>query len=268
MNETLRRLLEDVKTGRVPVDEGVARLRDLAYEDLGFANLDHHRRLRCGHPEVVLAQGKTVEQVVEITGRLLAGEGPVLVTRADDAVAEALLAAHPEGDHNLLARTLRWRWTPAPAAGADASSKSDERPGILVVSAGTSDLPVAEEAVVTAETFGHRVDTLYDVGVAGIHRLLGRGEMLRRASVIVVVAGMEGALASVVGGLTDCPVIAVPTSTGYGASFGGLAALLAMLNSCASGVTVVNIDNGFGAGSAAAQIARLASAGPRPEPGA
>ena len=255
MKETLRRLLEEVKTGQLPVEEGVARLRDLAYEDLGFANLDHHRRLRCGYPEVVLAQGKTVEQVVEITGRLLAKEGPVLVTRADDSTAEALVAAHPGGEHHALARTVRWRRPPAPvsASGPDA----DTAPRILVVSAGTSDLPVAEEAVVTAETFGHRVETLYDVGVAGIHRLLGRGEVLRRASVIVVVAGMEGALASVVGGLTDCPVIAVPTSTGYGASFGGLAALLAMLNSCASGVTVVNIDNGFGAGYAAAQIDRL-----------
>ncbi len=262
MKETLRRLLQEVKTGKIPVDEGVTRLRDLAYEDLGFANIDHHRRLRCGYPEVVLAQGKTTDQVVEITGRLLANEGPVLVTRVDDATAEALRAAHPDSDHNALARTVRWRRPPVPG-----DSGPDAAPGMLVVSAGTSDLPVAEEAVVTAETFGHRVETLYDVGVAGIHRLLGRGEMLRRASVIVVVAGMEGALASVVGGLTDCPVIAVPTSTGYGASFGGLAALLAMLNSCASGVTVVNIDNGFGAGCAAAQINRLARAGSSPEPG-
>ncbi len=250
MDETLRHLLEEVKAGRLPVEEGAARLRDLAFEDLGFANIDHHRRLRCGHPEVVLAEGKTSGQTVEIVGRLLEREGTVLVTRCDDETSRALLAAHPDGNHNDLAHTLVWK-------------RGDDRgqPGVLVVSAGTSDLPVAEEAVVTAEALGQDVDRLFDVGVAGIHRLLGRGDTIRKARVIVVVAGMEGALASVVGGLTDRPVIAVPTSTGYGASFGGLAALLAMLNSCASGVTVVNIDNGFGAGYAAALMNRLSSEG-------
>jgi hypothetical protein len=245
MDRALRNLLESVKDGRLSIDESVRRLRDLAFEDLGFANVDHHRRLRRGFPEVVFAPGKTVAQIVEIAGRLIAGEGPVLVTRVEPDVASALLAAHAGGEHNAIARTVRWR-TPA----------EPRVPGILVVSAGTSDMPVAEEAAVTAEAFGHHVERLYDVGVAGLHRLLGRGDDLRRARVLVVVAGMDGALPSVVGGLVDAPVIAVPTSTGYGASFGGVSALLAMLNTCSSGVTVVNIDNGFGAGYAAAVMMR------------
>jgi NCAIR mutase (PurE)-related protein len=249
-NDTLRRLLEEVKSGRLPVDDGIARLRRLTFEDLGFANVDHHRRDRCGFPEVVFAEGKSVAQTVGIVERLLAHEGPVLVTRADDATTDALLAAHAGGERNELARTVIWRRDDGEAP----------TPGVLVVSAGTSDLPVAEEAVVTAEALGQEVERLYDVGVAGIHRLLERGEKIREANVIVVVAGMEGALASVVGGLTDRPVIAVPTSTGYGASFGGLAALLAMLNSCASGVSVVNIDNGFGAGYSAALVNRRIAA--------
>ncbi len=244
MEEALRALLEEIRQGRIPVDEGVERLRNLAFEDLGFANVDHHRRLRRGLPEVILAEGKTVDQTVEIAARLLDRKEDVLVTRCSPEVAGALTDAHAGGEWNELARTVAW-------PGAD---RPVPRPGVLVVSAGTSDLPVAEEAVVTAELFGNEVVRLYDVGVAGIHRLLGRGDVLRRAQVIVVVAGMEGALASVVGGLVDVPVIAVPTSVGYGASFQGLAALLAMLNSCASGVTVVNIDNGFGAGYAAAVI--------------
>jgi NCAIR mutase (PurE)-related protein len=194
----------------------------------------------------VLAQGKTQEQTIEIVARLLVREGGVLVTRADDETRARLIEAHAGGEENTLARTVFWRRGKRPAT-----------PGrILIVSAGTSDLPVAEEAKVTASAFGGEVATLYDVGVAGIHRLLGQGEKLRDATVVIVVAGMEGALPSVVGGLVDVPVIAVPTSTGYGASFGGLAALLAMLNSCASGVTVVNIDNGFGAGYAAALVTR------------
>lgn len=254
MEEALRALLEEIRQGRIPVDEGVERLRNLAFEDLGFANVDHHRRLRCGLPEVILAEGKTVDQTVEIAARLLDRKEDVLVTRCSPEVARALTDAHAGGEWNELARTVAWH-------GAD---RSVPRPGVLVVSAGTSDLPVAEEAVVTAELFGNEVVRLYDVGVAGIHRLLGRGDVLRRAQVIVVVAGMEGALASVVGGLVDVPVIAVPTSVGYGASFQGLAALLAMLNSCASGVTVVNIDNGFGAGYAAAVInGRIAAAADR-----
>ncbi|MFN8177872.1 MAG: nickel pincer cofactor biosynthesis protein LarB [bacterium] len=245
MDRALRNLLEGVKDGRLSIDESVRRLRDLAFEDLGFANVDHHRQLRRGFPEVVFAPGKTVAQIVEIAGRLIAGEGPVLVTRVEPGVASALLAAHAGGEHNAIARTVRWRPPAEPRV-----------PGILVVSAGTSDMPVAEEAAVTAETFGHQVERLYDVGVAGLHRLLGRGDDLRRARVLVVVAGMDGALPSVVGGLVDAPVIAVPTSTGYGASFAGVSALLAMLNTCSSGVTVVNIDNGFGAGYAAAVMMR------------
>jgi len=246
MNEILRLLLEEIRSGRLTVDEGVERFRNLAFEDLGFANVDHHRRLRRGLPEVVLAAGKTTAQVVGIVERMVGQGEHVLVTRVSADTARALTAAHPGAVWNELARTVAWR----PAG------TGPGRPGILVISAGTSDLPVAEEAVVTAELFGNDVDRLYDVGVAGIHRLLGQGERLRHARVIVVVAGMEGALPSVVGGLVDVPVIAVPTSVGYGASFGGIAALLGMLNSCASGVTVVNIDNGFGAGYAAAVINR------------
>jgi NCAIR mutase (PurE)-related protein len=244
MDRALRNLLEGVKKGDLSLDESVRRLRDLAFEDLGYANVDHHRRLRRGFPEVVFAPGKTLPQIQGIVARLIEGEGPVLVTRVEPDVAAALLAAHASGQHNATARTVAWR-VPEPRT-----------PGVLVVSAGTSDLPVAEEAVVTAEAFGNQVERLYDVGVAGIHRLLGRGDALRRARVLVVVAGMDGALPSVVGGLVDAPVIAVPTSTGYGASFGGVSALLAMLNSCSSGVTVVNIDNGFGAGYAAAVTMR------------
>jgi NCAIR mutase (PurE)-related protein len=248
VDRALRDLLEGVREGRLSVDESLRRLRDLAFEDLGFANVDHHRRLRRGFPEVVFAPGKTPEQTLRIVERLIAGEGPVLVTRAEPDVAAALLAAHPGGEHNALGRTVLWR-----------RPEGAGRAGILVVSAGTSDGPVAEEAVVTAEAFGYRADRLYDVGVAGLHRLLGRGDELRKARVIVVVAGMDGALPSVVGGLVDVPVIAVPTSTGYGASFAGVSALLAMLNSCSSGVTVVNIDNGFGAGYAAAVLLRAMS---------
>jgi len=251
MERMLQSLLEGVRNGSIPVEEGIERIRGLAFEDLGFANLDHHREMRRGFPEVVFAERKTLDQTVEIAGRLLARGGVVLVTRASDDVAAALVAAHPGGERNDLARTVLWRPDDAPRL-----------PGkVLVVSAGTSDLPVAEEAAVTARAFGNAVETLHDVGVAGLHRLLGRGAQLREASVIVVAAGMEGALPSVVGGLTDVPVIAVPTSVGYGASFGGLAALLAMLNSCASGITVVNIDNGFGAGCAASLVTRLLAKG-------
>jgi NCAIR mutase (PurE)-related protein len=249
MEKALRTLLEGVKDGSIPVPDGVARLRDLAFEDLGFAKIDHHRELRRGFPEVVLAEGKTAEHCIEITRKLLEKGGGVLVTRTRPDLAETLVNTHPGADWNRLARTVFW----------SPSEESRRLPGrLLVVSAGTSDLPVAEEAVVTARAFGSDVEALYDVGVAGIHRLLGQGEKFRDATVIIVVAGMEGALPSVVGGLTSVPVIAVPTSTGYGASFGGLAALLAMLNSCSSGVTVVNIDNGFGAACAATLIQRLA----------
>jgi NCAIR mutase (PurE)-related protein len=224
------------------------RLRHLPFEDLSFARVDHHRALRQGQPEVVFCEGKTVEQVVAICERLEAATGSFLGTRAAQATADRLSARFPRLVWNSLARTVYL--PPAqPRPQTDTGT-------ILIVTAGTSDLPVAEEAAVVADAFGHRVARLTDVGVAGLHRLLSSGEQLREAKVVIVVAGMEGALPSVVGGLVAVPVIAVPTSVGYGASFGGLAALLGMLNSCAAGVTVVNIDNGFGAAAAASRICR------------
>ncbi len=217
-----------------------------------FARLDHHRRARQGHPEVVFAEGKTAAQVVQICDRLRERAGAFLVTRASPDVAGALLARFPGAAHSEVARTVHL------AAETSASEGPLETIGpIAVVSAGTADLPVAEEAAVTAEALGNDVERLYDVGVAGLHRLLERTDVLRRAAVTIVVAGMEGALPSVVGGLVAGPVIAVPTSVGYGASFGGLAALLSMLTSCAAGLTVVNIDNGFGAAFAATRINQI-----------
>jgi NCAIR mutase (PurE)-related protein len=249
--QALRRLLRRVRAGRTGVDAALEELRHLPFEDLGFATLDHHRALRRGYPEVVYGQGKTADQVVTIVGRLARTGQPVLVTRVGGEVHEAVAAAHPAAVYHPLARVVV---VPGPRRPA-------RRPGILVLSAGTSDLPVAEEAAVTAEVLGNAVERVYDVGVAGLHRLLARRVALSHARVIVAVAGMEGALPSVVAGLTDCPVIGVPTSTGYGAGAGGQAALLAMLNACASGVAVVNIDNGFGAGMLASMINR-----PRPRP--
>jgi len=242
----LRALLESVRDGSSDVDEALARLRRLPFEDLGFATIDHHRTVRCGFPEVIFCPGKTADQVAEIFDRLAAGGGNVLASRADPATHEAVAARRPGAEHHPAARaiTLRQGAAAAPAG------------HVAVVAAGTSDLAIAEEARVTAEIMDARVTTHYDVGVAGLHRLLGATEALQRARVIVVVAGMEGALASVVGGLVAVPVIAVPTSVGYGASFGGLAALLTMLNSCAAGVSVVNIDNGFAGGYIAAMINR------------
>ena len=248
MNEQrLRELLTAYKQGAVDESEVVRQLRHLPFESLGFASIDHHRSLRQGFPEVVLCEGKTTEQVVEISKRILAAGDTLLATRASRATFEALQREIPEATYNPLARTIVVKRRPIEG--------SEER-RVLVVSAGTSDVPVAEEAAVTVETMGNTVERLYDVGVAGIHRLLTHKDRLEAARVIVVVAGMEGALASVVAGLVDKPVIAVPTSVGYGASFGGVAALLGMLNSCAAGVTVVNIDNGFGAGFAASLILR------------
>jgi hypothetical protein len=215
-----------------------------------FAVLDHSRAGRTGMPEVVFCQGKTPEQVVVIVGRLLANEGRALATRASVEIAEAVLAAYPQAQWHAGARVISLGAPPAPPCAGDA-------PFVAVVTAGTSDIPVAEEAALTLEFLGHCTRRVYDVGVAGIHRLMNRLEILRQAHVIVAAAGMEGALASVLGGLVACPIIAVPTSVGYGASFGGLAALLAMLNSCAPGVAVVNIDNGFGAAVHAHQIMRL-----------
>ena len=243
----LRRLLGRVRAGALGIDEALERLRHLPFEDLGFAKVDHHRALRRGHPEVVYGQGKTIEQIVAIVARLARTTRAVLVTRVGPEVHEALAREHRHVIHHPRARAVVVRSRPQVARG---------RPGIVVVSAGTSDGPVAEEAAVTAEVLGHQVERIEDVGVAGLHRLLARHAAIDRARVIVAVAGMEGALPSVVAGLTEAPVIAVPTSTGYGAGAGGVAALLAMLNSCAPGLAVVNIDNGFGAGYLAAVINR------------
>lgn len=244
--EKLRALLEAVKGGEIVVDDALQSLRTLPFEDLGFSKIDHHRQLRTGFPEVIFCQGKTVEHVKQISERIIAAGHPLLATRATPEMYEAVQAIQPAARYNDLGRTI-----------TVSHSEAEGTPGILVVSAGTSDLPVAEEAAETVRMMGNAPERLYDVGVAGLHRLIGNHEKLLTARVIIVIAGMEGALPSVVGGLVDCPVIAVPTSIGYGASFGGLAALLGMLNSCASGVTVVNIDNGFGAGYSASLINRL-----------
>lgn len=241
-------LLTRVQSGTLEIDRALDFLKTLPFEDLGFARVDHHRALRKGFPEVILGQGKTAHQIGEIAQRLVANGQQALITRLDEQKAQEVCAAVPALRYYPDGRIGALGGTPiAPM----------EQGTILVVSAGTADLPVAEEAAITAELMGNRVDRLYDVGVAGLHRLLGSMEKLRTASVLIVVAGMEGALPSVVGGLVDRPVIAVPTSIGYGASFNGLAALLAMLNSCAAGITVVNIDNGFGAGAAATLMNRL-----------
>ena len=245
--EQLEALLADVAAGRVAPPAALDRLRHLPFEDLPFARLDHHRALRQGQPEVVFCEGKRIDQVVAICERLEAATGSFLGTRASEELAAALQLRFPEVVWNAIARTVH---LPGPITSARPVSTGT----ILVVSAGTSDLPVAEEAAVVAEAFGNRVDRLIDVGVAGLHRLFAASDQLKEARVVIVVAGMEGALPSVVGGLVAVPVIAVPTSIGYGASFGGLAALLGMLNSCAAGVTVVNIDNGFGAAAAASRI--------------
>lgn len=234
----LRALLEAVKLGQVPVEEALNELRDLPFADLGFAHVDHHRALRVGLPEVVFGQGKTAEQIIGIVSELRDKGHNALVTRLEDTKAAALKQAFPEIEHDVVARTALLKQGPIEVRGQGP---------ICVVTAGTSDIPVAREASVTARAFGNEVIEVHDVGVAGLHRLLARRQVLYSANVLIVVAGMEGALASVVGGLVSRPVIAVPTSVGYGAAFGGLAALLTMLNSCASGVTVVNIDNGFGA---------------------
>jgi NCAIR mutase (PurE)-related protein len=242
----LRQLLEAVSAGRVGVEDAVARLRTLPYENLGFARIDHHRALRGGAPEAIFCQGKSAAQVVAIAARLAARHPNVLATRAGDEIATAVAASgllcryHPE------ARLLVVRPEPVEGAGL-----------VVVAAAGTADLPVAEEAALVGEALGNRVERVYDCGVAGLHRLLDHVSLLTEANAVVAVAGMEGALPSVIAGLIDRPVIAVPTSVGYGTSFNGLAALLAMLNSCAAGVSVVNIDNGFGAAHQASQINHL-----------
>jgi NCAIR mutase (PurE)-related protein len=246
--DNLTRLLEAFKRGEIPVDEVLSHLRELPFQDVGCAQVDHHRELRQGMPEVIFGEGKSVEQIARIM-TAMAGKGSnVLVTRLAAEKAHAVMAAFPAAAYHADARCLTLEQRPVEQRG---------KGEILVVSAGTSDIPVAAEALVTARFLGNQTSHVYDVGVAGIHRLLARRELLAAAAVIIVVAGMEGALPSVVGGLVDKPVIAVPTSVGYGASFGGIAALLGMLNSCATGVTVVNIDNGFGAACAASQINRV-----------
>ena len=240
--QSLRKLLEEVQKGNITIEEGLNELKELPFKDLGFAKVDLHRELRQKQPEVVFCQGKTPQQIAEIMKVLAERSKNILGTRANHEAYEAIKEIFPEAQYNELAKTVV----------VNSCQEIKGKGTILVVSAGTADLPVAEEAVVTAEVFGNKVEKIYDVGVAGIHRLFAHLDRIRKANVIIVVAGMEGALASVVGGLVDRPVIAVPTSVGYGANFNGLSALLTMLNSCASGVGVVNIDNGFGA-------ARLAS---------
>ena len=243
----LHTLLEHVLDGETSIDDALRSLRHMPFEDLGFAKVDHHRAVRHGMPEVILGHGKTAEQVVGIAAALLAKSSNLLVTRASREMADRVLALAPEAEYFPASGVVRvWR-----------DRKIYGKGSIAAVCAGTSDTPVLEEAQLTAETMGNQVDAICDVGVAGIHRLLHQRERLMSARVVIVCAGMEGALPSVVGGLVGCPVIAVPTSIGYGASFNGLAALLGMLNSCASNVTVVNIDNGFGAGYVASLINRL-----------
>lgn len=240
-------MLEDVRTGASDVDSALHRIRHLPFEDLGFAKIDHHRALRHGMPEVIFGLGKSTAQVIGIAEKLLARDGNVLITRATPETAERVVAQLPGAEYFPASGTIRfWRNRITTGKGK-----------IAVISAGTSDIPVAEEAQITAEVMGNQVEVIYDIGVAGIHRLTASSERLAEARVIIVCAGMEGALPSVVGGMVSVPVIAVPTSVGYGASFHGLAALLGMLNSCSSNVTVVNIDNGFGAGYVASLINRL-----------
>jgi hypothetical protein len=244
---TIEALLNEVREGRTGVNDALERLRDLPFEDLGFAKVDHHRALRTGMPEVIFAAGKTAAQVAHIFGRMALAGGNVLTTRASREAYEAVRAVEPRAEFHETARAITLAQAPAaPGKGT-----------IAVVCAGTSDLPVAEEAVVTARLMGNTVELIADVGVAGIHRLLAQRSGLQSARALIVCAGMEGALPTVVGGLVNAPVIAVPTSVGYGASFGGVAALLGMLNTCSPNVSVVNIDNGFGAACIASLINHL-----------
>ena len=242
-------LLENVKSGQLSIEDATEQLKTFPFDDLGYALVDHHRQLRNGCPEVIYCAGKTVGQIKGIVKNMLeVGQSDVLATRADEEMAEAILNIYPEAEWNPSGHTIVIKRNPATITGGGK---------ILIVTAGTSDMPVADEASVTAEFLGNEVIRLSDVGVAGIHRLLSKLDIIKSANVIIVIAGMEGALASVVGGLTDKPVIAVPTSVGYGANFGGVSALLSMLNSCANGVSVVNIDNGFGAAYIASSINKL-----------
>ncbi|MDP4273061.1 MAG: nickel pincer cofactor biosynthesis protein LarB [Bacteroidota bacterium] len=245
--DLLKDLLEQLKAGEIQVDTAVEKLKDLPFKDMGFAKIDNHREIRTGYPEVIFSSGKTVEQVKKIIEFMLTKENNILATRATEEMYQAVLSICPTAQYNPMARTIT----------VQKEKIKEPSTYISVVTAGTSDIPVAEEAAVTAEIFGNKVRRVFDVGVAGIHRLYENIDTIREARVIVVVAGMEGALPSIVGGLVDKPVIAVPTSVGYGASFHGLSALLGMLTSCASGISVVNIDNGFGAGYLASMINKL-----------
>jgi len=245
--EDIKKILRDVKKGALSESAAFETLKTLPFEDLGFANIDHHRSIRKGFPEVIYGKGKTSEQLIAILKNMSAKKCPILATRIDKKKAAGIKKTFPKAKYYPASEALT------------ITNRKTENKGIgtiLIVSAGTSDIPVAEEAIVTAEIMGNTVEHIYDVGVAGIHRLMNQKDKIMKANVIVVVAGMEGALPSVVGGLVSRPVIAVPTSTGYGASFGGIAALLGMLNSCSAGVSVVNIDNGFGAGYMASLINR------------
>ncbi|MFH0788517.1 MAG: nickel pincer cofactor biosynthesis protein LarB [Pseudomonadota bacterium] len=246
--DRLKDLLTQVKDGKVSVEQAVKKMKHLPFEDIDFARIDHHRCLRKGFPEVIFGEGKTSGQIIEIMARMKKNKENILVTRLEAQKAAAVRKRFPEAVYSPLSRVLTCMIKPI--------KRQDSRGMVLVISAGTSDIPVAEEALLTAQIMGNPVDYLYDVGISGLHRLMANQEKILSASVLIVVAGMEGALPSVVGGLVDRPVIAVPTSIGYGASFNGLAALLGMLNSCASGVAVVNIDNGFGAGYLATLINR------------
>jgi NCAIR mutase (PurE)-related protein len=245
--EALARILENYRSGALSLEAALGELKDYPSADLGYALIDNHREIRIGYPEVVYCAGKTPAQVRGILARMLQGDSAILATRVDSTHWDEVRGLSEALAYDPVSRTISRR----------RSGPVSDRGTIAVVAAGTSDLPVAEEAAVTAEVFGNEVDRIYDVGVAGLHRLIGRLDRVRGARAVIAVAGMEGALPSVLGGLIDKPIIAVPTSVGYGASFGGISALLAMLNSCAPGVTVVNIDNGFGAGYAASVINRL-----------
>ncbi|WP_026478535.1 nickel pincer cofactor biosynthesis protein LarB [Alkaliphilus transvaalensis] len=243
----LKQLLENVKNNNITIDEALSNLKQLPFHDLGFAKVDHHRELRQGYPEIIYCAGKTTEHVVAIVGSLLEKGNNILGTRATKEMFEEVQKLYSEVNYHPLAKTLTIKQK-------ELELKSTY---IVVVTGGTSDIPVAEEAAITAEILGNKVERVYDVGVAGIHRLFANLDIIRGAQVVIAVAGMEGALGSVIGGLVDKPVIAVPTSVGYGANFGGLAPLLSMLNSCSSGTAVVNIDNGFGAGYMASMINHL-----------
>lgn len=244
--DVIKQLLKDYKEGDVSINDVLDKIKELPYKDIGFAKVDNHRKIRCGFPEVIFCLGKAPDQVVKIVEHIVTGGNDMLATRANKETYEAVSQKFPEALYHEQAKAITIRKT----------RRKSQKGLILIITAGTSDIPVAEEARVTAEIMGNTVKVLYDVGVAGIHRLMKNHGELLKANVIIVVAGMEGALASVVGGLVDCPVIGVPTSIGYGASFHGITPLLSMLNSCASGVSVVNIDNGFGAAYVASLINR------------